>query len=169
MNNINTDIKFSTNRIELDSNNVEVKGHTLILKKDDRCTDDNEHRRALFHAPNDILVINHNGDYPGGVAVGGIEVTVVHHLRVRGPSLRVDNETRRQSSDGLRRALVHGVKDNLVINYGGDYPGGVRIVGQVRVPDDLLVDDMNVGQLLTEYKNRIEALEDRIAKLESQS
>jgi hypothetical protein len=36
-------------------------------------------------------------------------------------------------ADGYRRALVHGPGDQLVINYDGDYPGGVSIFGRVHL------------------------------------
>jgi hypothetical protein len=35
----------------------------------------------------------------------------------------------RQSKPGARRALVHSVEDGLVVNFNGDYPGGVEIHG----------------------------------------
>jgi hypothetical protein len=45
--------------------------------------------------------------------------------------LMLDSPARRKTSGGLRRALVHDHDDGLTINYGRDYPGGVRINGPV--------------------------------------
>ena len=33
-----------------------------------------------------------------------------------------------------RRALVHGFNDELVVNFAGDYPGGVTIRGAISIP-----------------------------------
>jgi hypothetical protein len=35
------------------------------------------------------------------------------------------------AADELRRALVHDFDDTLTLNYNGDYPGGVRVVGNL--------------------------------------
>lgn len=44
--------------------------------------------------------------------------------------LILDAPSRRGTGGGrLRRALVHNQRDGLTINYNGDYPGGVKIVG----------------------------------------
>ncbi len=45
--------------------------------------------------------------------------------------LMLDAPSRRRNSYGLRRALVHDFQDALTINYNKDYPGGVRIHGDV--------------------------------------
>jgi hypothetical protein len=38
---------------------------------------------------------------------------------------------------GRRRALVHGYGDILTMNWERDYPGGVKIEGDVHIPDNL--------------------------------
>lgn len=50
-------------------------------------------------------------------------------LEVAGSDLVLDYPPRRKNDDGWRRALVHDENDGLTINFNGDYPGGVTIVG----------------------------------------
>lgn len=47
--------------------------------------------------------------------------------------IMLDAPDRRVNSDGLRRALVHSSNDELVINFAGDYPGGVTIAGKTNL------------------------------------
>ena len=50
-----------------------------------------------------------------------------------------------------RRALVHGPGDKLVLNWDGDYPGGVEIVGKVNIQNPILgkISDLTVINNLT--------------------
>jgi len=41
----------------------------------------------------------------------------------------LDSAARRSAARGVRRALVHDQKDGLTINFNGDYPGGVTVIG----------------------------------------
>src|SRR5215213_5696468 len=54
-------------------------------------------------------------------------------LRVTGTDIFLDNTTRHTGPPGTRRALVHDVNnanvEALVLNFGGDYPGGVAVHG----------------------------------------
>lgn len=47
----------------------------------------------------------------------------------------LDAPERRHREGGYRRALVHGFEDELVLNYNRDYPGGITLVGNVRLAD----------------------------------
>jgi hypothetical protein len=50
------------------------------------------------------------------------------------PDLLMDHRGRRRAgSRGRRRALVHDPQDGLTVNWNGDYPGGVKLFGPVRV------------------------------------
>lgn len=62
---------------------------------------------------------------------GGEVVTVLcDNLTVQGHDLVLDSSKRRSDDGhGHRRAIVHDQNDGLTINFGGDYPGGVTIVG----------------------------------------
>lgn len=49
-------------------------------------------------------------------------------LNVAGSDLILDSPARRGGAPGsFRRALVHGDGDQLLINFGGDYSGGVHV------------------------------------------
>jgi len=45
----------------------------------------------------------------------------------------LDQPSRRKGGGPHRRALVHDQNDGLTINFNGDYPGGVTVVGELVV------------------------------------
>lgn len=54
-----------------------------------------------------------------------IEAQVVD---IKAADLILESGPRRSENGGtLRRALVHGVDDSLIVNFNGDYPGGTSI------------------------------------------
>lgn len=53
--------------------------------------------------------------------------------RARTLDLMLDAPSRRSSTAGWRRALVHDSGDGLTVNYANDYPAGVTINGTRRV------------------------------------
>jgi hypothetical protein len=67
-------------------------------------------------------------------------------IRLNGPDLVLDAAGRRHSPAGSRRALVHDASDGLTVNFGGDYPGGVTIGGEVSV-GSLTTQTHTCGQL----------------------
>ncbi len=113
-------------------------------------------------------------------------VTVTgNQFRIEGPDLVIDHAPRRTTKGGsLRRALVHGFSDELVLNFDRDYPGGVTIEGDVRIPARLTAESITVfvneshsgekrrtvndlSLLLEQLRNRIASLESRVAALET--
>lgn len=56
-------------------------------------------------------------------------------VKVTATDVMLDNAERRKAATGNRRALVHDFEDGLTINYDGDYPGGVKIRGNVEMPE----------------------------------
>jgi hypothetical protein len=62
---------------------------------------------------------------------GSEQVTVqCNNLHVQGHDFLLDAPARRKpNSPAFRRALVHDQNDGLTLNFGGDYPGGVKING----------------------------------------
>jgi hypothetical protein len=48
-------------------------------------------------------------------------------LKVAATDLEINADWRRKGGAGPRRALVHDFDDGLTINFGADYPGGVKI------------------------------------------
>lgn len=66
------------------------------------------------------------------IKFNGEEVIVEGNwLESRTLDFKLDAPSRRSSSAGERRALVHDFNDGLTINWAGDYPGGVTINGKV--------------------------------------
>ena len=65
----------------------------------------------------------------------GEQVTVLcNNLNVTGHDLLLDSAARRKpNGPRFRRALVHDLNDSLTINFGGDYPGGLRLNGVAEV------------------------------------
>ena len=69
----------------------------------------------------------------------GDSVRCSGYFKTAGPDLEVDNPGRRAYAkvttpgNPTRRALVHDFGDKLTLNFGGDYRGGVFVVGDVRV------------------------------------
>lgn len=55
-------------------------------------------------------------------------------VKMESADLILDHPSRRKTRKGMRRALVHDQNDGLTINFNGDYPGGVTIVG-LKLPE----------------------------------
>lgn len=76
-------------------------------------------------AGSDILLNDGDGNWLT------LDATVIQS---RASDLILDSQARRgANTSGLRRALVHDQQDGLTINYNGDYPGGVSLVGVSRL------------------------------------
>lgn len=137
---------------------VKVEASDLCLDWKERRKNQSEYRRALVHDYNDTLTLNWGGDYPNGVKIEGkIEATgsltvkdslMVNKIRgdqkdwqvkVEACDLCVDWKDRRKNQSEYRRAVTHGEHDELILNYAGDYPNGVRIDGKINATDSLAV------------------------------
>lgn len=70
------------------------------------------------------------------------EVVVDGDLKLTGSDLQFDCPSRRSNAAGYRRALVHDFDDALTINFGSDYPGGVKLQGVVTAPGLLLAEPL---------------------------
>ena len=76
---------------------------------------------------------------------------------------------RRGGPSPFRRALVHNDQDGLTINFGGDYPGGVTVTGNLVVTGDLNVAGTALKATITSLQSAIASLQgttDRVATLE---
>lgn len=64
-------------------------------------------------------------------------------LWVKGADLVLDHPDRRSGAGGgIRRALVHGEGDALIVNFNSDYSGGVQLGGNLRMSGpDLMLDN----------------------------
>jgi len=63
------------------------------------------------------------------------------HLKGQVFDFDLDHPDRRNPNapaNPRRRALVHGPGDKLVLNWNGDYPGGVEIVGKVNIQNPIV-------------------------------
>jgi hypothetical protein len=57
-------------------------------------------------------------------------------VRVEAWDLVLDAADRRKTQEGERRALVHDYQDGLTLNWGNDYPGGVKLYGVRHITKD---------------------------------
>jgi hypothetical protein len=80
-------------------------------------------------------------------------------FKMDGADFRIDHKPRRKNKSPHRRALVHNQSDGLTMNWAKDYPGGVTIHGDLKVPDKLIVKNNDVIHLLTQMQNKINSLE----------
>jgi hypothetical protein len=82
---------------------------------------------------------------------------------------------RRGGSSPHRRALVHDFQDGLTINFGGDYPGGVTVTGNLAVTGDLKLAGVALGATIASLQSalasvgglgpRVETMERTVASL----
>ena len=79
--------------------------------------------------PTDIKLDQQGGDWL--VLEGSVVKTTASDLMIDSPGRR------RGGPSPHRRALVHDAQDGLTINFAGDYPGGVTVVGNLAVTGDL--------------------------------
>lgn len=71
---------------------------------------------------------------------GGWLVAEADVLKTTAADLMLDSPGRRAGAGGPhRRALVHGQGDQLVLNFAGDYSGGVTVPGTVTASGDVVV------------------------------
>ncbi len=166
-----SDIKFiNNNEIEAECFSLKLTGADLKIDYSPRRENNSPNRRALVHDYNDGLTINWAGDYPGGITLNGdVKISKMSgtHLRIHHHDLHLDNENRRNSSSGSRRALVHDFNDGLTINWANDYPAGVTIRGDVKCPEGLIVSGQDIITLIEDMQNTIQNLTDRIESIEA--
>ena len=157
---------------------LRMSHHDIHLDNASRRSNPSGNRRAMVHDFQDGLTLNWAEDYPGGVTIRGLtkipqELQVSklrgNHLRMSHHDIHLDSASRRTNLSGNRRAMVHDFQDGLTLNWAEDYPGGVTLRGEVKCPQKLSVNSVDVGQKLIELQSKIDALESRVAELESAS
>ena len=143
--------------IETPSGVLKFTGPDLKIWGDDRCAElsveecRQENRRAIVHGTGDILTLNFDGDYTGGTRIdsdldvkGLFSVEVSNGvLEFNGPDLTLCRDSRLpdgttcqrpgETTGERRRALVHYAGDTLILNFDGDYTGGVEIESDLKV------------------------------------
>jgi hypothetical protein len=160
----------------LTGKSLRLSHHTIHLDHAARRSNSAGSRRALVHDSEDGLTVNFKQDYPGGVTIRG-EVKLPqgaqtgrltgNHLQLGHHTLHLDHAARRSSSAGTRRALVHDTQDGLTVNFGQDYPGGVTIRGDVKVPGTLLVKNKDLLALISDLQQEVQQLKQRVEALEA--
>lgn len=65
-------------------------------------------------------------------------------VKVEAWDLCIDSKDRRKNDSPHRRALVHDFDDGLTLNWGGDYPGGVRVEGELKASEITLEKSLTV-------------------------
>jgi hypothetical protein len=132
-----SDIRFVGEDIHIEGNVQKVTCFDIELDNAGRRKNNSGKRRAFVHDFEDGLTLNWANDYPGGVTINGkvgLSELVGTHLYVRHHDLHLDHAARRSANGGYRRALVHDQQDGLTLNWARDYPGGVTINGEVKLP-----------------------------------
>ena len=132
-----SDIRFVGEDIHIEGNVQKVTCYDIELDNAGRRKNNSGKRRAFVHDFQDGLTLNWANDYPGGVTINGkvgLGELVGTHLYVRHHDLHLDHAARRSANGGYRRALVHDQQDGLTLNWARDYPGGVTINGEVKLP-----------------------------------
>jgi hypothetical protein len=129
-------------RSTLTARTIKVSGTDFVLGSGGtRSIGTKPHQRALVHGNDDVLEINYGGDFEGGLRIHGTKSVFHGNVGIRSTltarTIKVSGTDFVLGSGGARsigtkphqRALVHGNDDVLVINYGGDFEGGLRIHG----------------------------------------
>lgn len=162
---MDADIRLDGNVTTIEGDYVKTTAVDLLIDAPTRRSGPGGSRRALVHNHADGLTLNWAGDYPDGVTIEGFRI------RCKQADFILDFADRRSNSTPWRRAMVHDGRDGLTLNWSNDYPGGVTINGNVRVPGALLVPNrsggpnLDVAAELAACRNRLAELEARIARL----
>jgi hypothetical protein len=130
-------------------------------------------RRALVHDQSDGLTVNFNGDYQGGVSING------SIINLNGPGgLRIgldEHGAIGAATNGVDHVTIHGTIINLdTLRADSQAAGDVRFTFQH--PDELdqngnprvagFPETVFLGVLLTQLRDQISSLTDRVAQLE---
>ncbi|MFT5890056.1 MAG: hypothetical protein ACI9Y7_000144 [Dokdonia sp.] len=168
-----SDIKFTTNNeVVVETFGLKITGADLKMDYTPRRANSSPHRRAIVHDYTDGLTLNWANDYPGGISLNGdVKVSKLSgsHLRIHHHDVHLDNASRRSTTGGNRRAMVHDYDDGLTLNWANDYPGGVTIRGEVNCPQKLIVAGDDIHSLITSMASRLNILESKVAALEADS
>lgn len=171
-----SDIKFEGDSVVIEGDATISRTPDLMLDESSRRRRRDGQRRALVHDFDDGLTANWDDDYPGGVTVNGTKringfrnlVTIVSRaVKIVGRHLMLDDPAMRVNDTPNRRALVHDRNDKLVINYRGDYPGGVEIWGPVRFRSPADRFNVELTEVIKELQTRVSGLTRKTAELEA--
>lgn len=114
---------------------------------------------------------------------GSFLVLEARVVKAAGSDFMLDSPERHKAGNPFRRAMVHDQSDGLTINFNGDYPGGLTLVGlktlQVRgditfgmpgikatEPGTVMV-PTSLTQEINKLQSQIDQLVAKVAALES--
>lgn len=170
-----TDVRLD----QVDGTFVVVQGRVLEVEASDFMLDSPDrhkgagNRRALVHDQSDGVTVNFNGDYPGGVAINGSKINLNGPAGVR---VSIDQTGAIGATGNADQVTLHSEIINLDTTSADSLSAGeVRLTFQH--PDELDQDEnprvagfpetVSLGLLLTEMRDEIKSLKDRVAHLEA--
>lgn len=107
--------------------NLRLLGPELVINAG---SDRGDGGRALVHGSGDTLIFNYGHDFSNGILLDS-DTRIAKDLTVEGNTIRLLGNDLYLNAGDTRgdggRALTHDVDDTLIINYEGDFTGGVRI------------------------------------------
>jgi hypothetical protein len=109
-----------------------IQGYALRLNGTEFQIND---KRALAASDSGGLLINYNNDF-GRIQMWGDTTLHAWRFELQGPELVLNAGATR--GDG-GRAITHDNNDTLVINYGNDFAGGIRMDSNTRINGELQV------------------------------
>jgi hypothetical protein len=153
---------------------VKAIGSDFMLDSPDRRKNATPFRRALVHDQSDGLTVNFSGDYPGGVAING---SVINLNGPGGLRIGMDERGAIGASVGVDQVTIHGTIINLDtlradslaagdVRFTFEHPDELDQDGNPRVPG--FPETVFLGALITQLRDQITSLTDRVARLEQQ-
>jgi hypothetical protein len=94
----------------------------------------------------------------------------------------LDMPDRRKGGGPFRRALVHDENDGLTINFSGDYPGGVTLIGLntlqvlrditfgvpgITITGESVMVSVSLAEVITQLEREVLELNNKVAALEA--
>jgi hypothetical protein len=79
-------------------------------------------------------------------------------VKVEATDLCLDSPLRRSNDSPYRRALVHDYEDGLTLNWENDYPGGVRIIGDLKVSGKIITQGIDLTEEIMKLQNQVNQL-----------
>jgi hypothetical protein len=154
--------------IRLDQHLVIIEATDLILDAPERRAPDapvGGYRRALVHGPNDQLIINYDGDYPGGVLIQGR----VHLAGLDPRAASTSSDGRFQHLEKPQGERAEQLKQRLEQLVRSDQPGGTlgtklpvdiaEMFANVKSSADLIAEIRRLRLAILVLDQRVKALE----------
>src|SRR6266545_5717984 len=86
-------------------------------------------------------------------------------VKVEATDLCVDAAARRSNNSPFRRALVHDYEDGLTLNWDNDYPGGVRIIGDLKIGGKIISQGIDLTEEIVKLQNEVNQLKASMATM----